>query len=298
MFEYQPKPPYPIDMIFDSSQSYNPVSPSFSVNSLKNVIGASVLWAQIPFSHYVIDRTCNEFEVRAGTTATITSLPWTKILLKPGTYSPKDFEYQLREAFSNTAIENNVAFNAYMDRHTLRLVIYNTGLEITESFQFRCTNKILAKILGVGEGVEYVSIREQLWRDGTLLNSGAVMEYIEFPGLLNLQPNTYMIIESSLAENMPGFGKALNAQSTQLLNMPILGNFGSVLHYQGSGVMVPCDPQTISNVEIRIILPDRTEYAVNNLLPDSPIVTQNSINLNGLPFVICIRFWLDYNIRS
>lgn len=56
----------PIDVLFDSgsvvNQTGTPDAPLFIVSpQITDVIGYSLLWANIPFTYYVIDDTCNTF---------------------------------------------------------------------------------------------------------------------------------------------------------------------------------------------------------------------------------------------
>lgn len=120
----------PVDVIFDSALINDQVpnisgtsdNPTFNVApGIKDVVGFSMLWANVPFTYYVIDETNNQLGLRdsLGTTYLL--------VLVNGTYNAINLISQLNEAVVLSGIPSPLNYKWYLDSTTSQLVLYNAS---------------------------------------------------------------------------------------------------------------------------------------------------------------------------
>lgn len=116
-------------MLFDSGSVINQTgtadAPSFIINpQLTDVVGYALLWANIPFTYYVIDDTCNTFKF---TDAAVTNQ---LITIAPGTYNAITLVEALSSAFgagspyATAAGGGAVTYTWFVNPDTNKLCVY------------------------------------------------------------------------------------------------------------------------------------------------------------------------------
>lgn len=117
----------PIDVLFDSGSVVNQTgtadSPSYIVTpALTDVIGYSMLWANIPFTYYVIDDMCNTFLFTDATVA------GQIITIAPGTYNAITLVEALTDAFkagsAYASAGGSVVYTWFVNPDTNKLSVY------------------------------------------------------------------------------------------------------------------------------------------------------------------------------
>lgn len=319
----------PVDLIFDSNYASNgdKDNPTFYVNPpLENVVGVGILWANIPYSYYTIDRFNNQFFLandanNGGAIATCN--------IRPGTYNPESFCRELERCFAQSAVLDGVNMKCYMDPATARLTIYNRFLPQGKQFVIWAENPYLCEIMGIPVGgtnpwnpssfgisprfkTLFINGEQILPAGGTGNNNDAqnrvwVWQAI---GLMNLSYASNINIHSSLSTDM-GIANRTdhNAPSDLLLKIPVTSNFTSFINYNTYQMITPVRRMNLDMINFYLTLPGRSTYAkaskdlkdsvesdqagspIDPLLPD--YIKTSYLPLNGQGFQIAVRFLVD-----
>jgi hypothetical protein len=277
----------------------------FEVTNLNNISAMTLLWANIPYSYYVIDRLNNEFQIiyenEEPEEEQVTAVA---CRIQPGTYTPPSFCNELRRVFtSNENVYAGADYRAYIDDRTARLVIYNTSLTGNENFKILINDKYLAEILGFPLGTTVTSHFGQLFKDGELLdsdNDDNNLHYIVAPGLLNLTFASVIELRSNLSNYLEYSSRRPTWGSEVVGIFPLNTIFTGYLFQPGNGNAVPCGKlPSLPHVEFYLSLPGRDKYAANSTSEDNnDYVIQQELPLNGQGFQVCIRFHEDTGYQS
>jgi hypothetical protein len=276
----------PVDIIFDSNYADNGDldAPSFYMDPpLGNVVGIGVLWANIPYSYFTIDRFNNQFffqnNANGGGAIAVCSI-------RPGTYNPDSFCRELERCFAQSAVEDGVNMRCYMDPATARLTIYNRFLPVSKQFIIWCENQLLCDILGLPNNANGtpnpwgpslgISPRfkthfvngEQILPGGGAGNNNDSLKRIwvwQPIGLLNLSYASNINIHSSLSTDM-GIANRIDskAPSDMLLKIPVTSNFTSFINYNTYQMITPVRRLNLDRVDFYLTLPGRSVYAKNS----------------------------------
>lgn len=119
----------PVDIVFDSTTARDRDNPRFTLSPiLSNVVGYSVIWANVTFSYFTIDRLNNEFmlymedDLRAfrdlpDVYSILTAKPNARIYyrifcrINPGTYNPITLAHELKRVFGTEPIVEAVRYD-------------------------------------------------------------------------------------------------------------------------------------------------------------------------------------------
>lgn len=119
----------PVDIVFDSREAHDFDNPSFLLRpSLNNVVGYSVIWANVTFSYFTVDLLNNGFMLymeddgRAfqnlpAVYSILTAFPRSRIFyrifcrLNPGTYNPITLSHELKRVFATEPIVEAVRYD-------------------------------------------------------------------------------------------------------------------------------------------------------------------------------------------
>ncbi len=305
----------PYDIIFDSNyaDNGNPDNPRFVFKQpLNNVIGYSVVWVNMPFSYYTIDRMNNEFYYydkasRPGETEILCQI-------RPGTYSATTFAQEMQRCIYQAGVTDGINLNAFIDPVTAKLTMYNRGLPLSEPWAIKIPedNITLGSIMGFLPGVRYTAAWRQVFRDGEKVERLGVdaedkMWTIVAEGQVNLTFSSVINVHSSLT----AYGEVRtdpNEPDSKLIKVPLTSNFTSFINYSTFQPTIPCRRTEISNVEFYLRLPGRDVYGKDSKelevegeddpFPNKPkFIPVQYLPLNGNGFQVCVRFIIDNAVR-
>lgn len=275
----------PIDVVLDSEEiatsdqvTGTRDNPSFTINPpITECVGLAVLYASVPFTYYVIDRTCNSFELTYQSTTYTCSMT-------PGTFNSTNVGGELIAAISRAA-DSTVAgsFTAYVDTTDNNFVIYNNtaGSGISFTLNFNVLNSVY-RTLGFNQS-SYSSAATTFYDNS---ETAITKHRVIAPRVINLTGPGQMYLNSDLGGSL--FGKVRNQTAAQgLLGFwPVNSNYtGTIETFRENPIMIPVGKSTITKINLKLLLGNRTEYDVSNtgILDHLP--------LNGESFQVAIRFF-------
>lgn len=296
-----PSPLLPVDVVFDSRRSENRDRPYFQVEpTLENVVAYQVLWTNVPFSFYTIDKSNNQFQMRsmnAGNTM-ITQV----ITLDPGTYTPDALRAQMREHITKSGLPDAVNYDCYIQSHNAKFVIYNRrNSNSSNPFYLDFFDSNLATMLGFKPNTTYTSTWDTFYKDGEAVENITdppgpggkfALWSLEAPGLCNLLQSPYIKFHAQF-NGMRNDAARLNDGYDQLLcATPITSNFTSQILYQGIPEPINLGGSySVYSVAMYLTHGDRKSYRT----ADNQVV--NYLPLNGEGFQVCIRFYVDNGVK-
>lgn len=267
----------PIDVVFDSGEvdtgraSGTSDNPRFAMlPAIERCVGISLIYANIPFTYYVIDETNNQFKVGSTTCS-----------IAPGTYNSVNLIPQLQLATTGL----NLAF--FVDVTTSKLVSY---LTVAGSFtlDFNVANSC-AEVLGFAQ-TSYASIDPATVPLYDNADTLLTKQYIQGPRVVNLSGPSQMFVSSDLGSII--YGNVRN----QTGNKSLIGFFPVNNNYQGTIDMVrenppviKTSPVNVSTVELKLTIGNRTSYGASGL---------SYLSLNGEYFQVAIRFWVESDVNE
>lgn len=267
----------PIDVVFDSAEVDTgravgtTDNPRFTLlPAIERCVGLSVIYANVPFTYYVIDETNNKFNVTTSGTTTCTVVP--------GTYNSINLIPQLLLA------TNGLNLQFFVDLTTSKLVTYyNSTSPFTLDFN---VTESIADVLGFDK-VAYSSVTTGIYDNADALITNS---FVQAPRVVNLSGPSQMFLNSDLGSII--YGKVRN----QTGNKSLLGFWPVNSNYQGTIDMVRENPPVIktsavniSNLNLSLSIGNRTSYGANS----SPY-----LSLNGEAFQIGIRFWVESDLNT
>lgn len=302
-----------IDVLFDSTTADNKDKPMFTLSPpVENVVGITLVWANVPFSYYTIDNLNNEITVQIWVTDAYVDHVRR---LRPGTYNPDTLADEFMRLFQMDAeIQYAGGFQAFFDVARAKLIIYNADMIPLEGdeagFRIYTESPQLGSILGwsLNDDDQYMltSQFQQVWRNSAIVaaeydettypDEEDRIHYAEPDGLLNLAYSPVLRLHSNLAGTMSNC-RTQSDRTNVMAHIPIQGNFQSFMFYQPMSAMAPIGRQDITSAEFYLTLPDRTSYGSENVFnyetQESSVVTVPYLPLNGEGFQVCVRFHLD-----
>lgn len=295
------------EIVFDSATSVNnnADNPTWFLADNRNVVGSTIVSATIPFSFYVIDRSCNTFTMMTHTAEGDSECI---IYINPGTYSPTGFQNELRRALAqhvadgttagttvDPPLEDHLGYFFWMNTETLRLNVYNISedVETGDTFSIKVDNENLAKMMGFTAGVTYTSTREVLYVNGEPLNSGNAVLVVKAPEILNLLQEKCLNLHGELHGLDTTTEKPVKKDNL-LMSCPIQGSFGNYFTHINTGLTQTVHKTPITVFEAYFQLGERTEYYANSRSQtNTDTVSQNYVPFNKMPFQITVRFYYD-----
>lgn len=274
----------PIDVIFDSNEvgvspqvtgTYD--NPTFTLlPAIEDCVGIAITKAIVPFTYYVIDETCNQFDFSYNGST------WNNVTVSPGTYTKDNIGAQLVAAIA-TAGYAGPPLEIYMDKSSLRLVIYQTALG-TGPFTITFSNpqRILADILGFD--VDSVTSTTATFRDNSE-NVISGLHNVTGPTVINFMGPQLMYLDSEIGSFIYGSFRNQTSNKNLLGAWDIDQDYHGIIKFNNEDpVRRPMTSSNISRVDLKLTIGNRTTYSVNG--KSTPY-----LQLNGEPFQIGIRFW-------
>ena len=299
---------FPIDVVLDSAET--PISrsgsprdnPLFTLDPpIDNVVGLSVLTAQLPFSYYVVDAFTQQLEI------TIDGSTY-RVYLEMGSFTPSTistmFQNVITFAYSSstpraggvemvsgggavTDLNTEYGFRLLCDETNSRSVIYiSDSGEYTTSFTLNMDIAYSCRdILGFG-AQSYASAQSNVFDsvDALIANTHNVVSTYTF----NLSGPSYLFLHSSMAANLP-FGAVRNlTTSTDMIQDVIVNqNYRGILQFVNNfPVKIPFTSTRITNFDLFWTLGTRTRFGL------SQSAATTHVQLLGQPFQVKIRFYV------
>ncbi len=305
-----------VDIVFDSGIYSRALrdQPKFDNINLSNVVGFTPLWANIPFTFYVVDQLNNTFTLSVINAADSLYDDVT-ITLQPGTYNTTTLEYAFKEAIVGasgfpadapggvTWAVSQTQFVVYMDPVRTRLRFYHP----TQDFKITIANSELAEILGFVPELTYSNGSAVLYRDGLQLIGGVAVKYIEAPYTMNLLGSPVVNVHCSelanLATGLHVTDRAVSAEATVtatqsdiVMCVPINNSYAGIISYIHPVAAINCPNQTLQNATFYLTHGDRattTKITLPGLQNSDYELQTRVLSLNGSPFQVAIRFYVD-----
>jgi hypothetical protein len=288
----------PIDVVFDSDEvttSNNATgirdNPTFIIEPpITDCVGVSLLYANVPFTYYVIDNTNNRFNVTITTGGnTATNAPCT---IAPGTYNSQNIGAQVVNALVAGAIAAQAGsaaitnVDAFVDNTDVKLVVRRlTGaLTAGDSFtlNFNVSNSA-ARVLGFAETTYSSSFSSGLFDNQEVAIVGHALKS---PRVVNLTGPAQMFLYSDFGSAL--YGKVRNQKATAPLIgfWPINANYtGTIETFRETPMRIPISSSTISKCTLGLLLGNRIRY--NN----DGVGDVSYLQLNGEAFQVALRFY-------
>ena len=276
----------PVDVVFDGDEialservTGTRDNPIFNITPpITDCVGVALLYASIPFTYYVVDNTCNRFDLTYSSTTYECSLT-------PGTYNAQNIGGEFIAAIlrgANSTVSS--AFLAFVDNTDMNFVVYNNtaGSGTSFSLNFNITNSAY-QILGFNQ-TSYSSSTTTFY-DNT--ETAISKHNIIAPRVINLTGPGQMYLNSDFGGNL--FGKVRNQTAAQGLVgfWPVNANYtGTIETFRDNPMRIPVGRSTISSINLKLLLGNRTAYdngdgrGIRDHLP-----------LNGEAFKVAIRFF-------
>ena len=136
----------PIDVVFDGDEialSNNVTgsrdNPTFNISPpITDCVGMALLYTSVPFTYYVIDNTCNRFDL------TYQSSTY-QCLISPGTYNSQNIGGEFTAAIARASTSTiGGQFTAFVDNTDTNFVVYNNtaGSGLAFSLDFNVSNSV------------------------------------------------------------------------------------------------------------------------------------------------------------
>ena len=273
----------PIDVIFDSIEvgtsqvGGSRDNPTFNLlPAIEQCVGIAVTYANVPFTYFVIDNTCNTFTI-------IDSLAVSRLVtLVPGSYNSVNIVTQLRSAILKAGYVDTLEI--FVDSTTSKLVIYKTSnIAAPFTIQFTTAETDLARLLGFPVG-STVSTTADVVNDSDVILTGR--SNLSGTNVVNLSGPSQMFLDSDLGASI--FGSVRNqAGNRNLLGFwPVNSNYqGTVEYVNMNPEMIPMTAKNLSRLNLSLTIGNRPSYNAKG-------VQTSYLQLNGEPFQIGLRFWV------
>jgi hypothetical protein len=291
----------PIDVLFDSELaddanndyvSGTRDNPTFSIYpAISDVVGVCVMYANIPFTYYVIDSTNNKFTFTSdGDTAKIITIP-------PGTYNSLTIAATLTNIIKSTSSileqTGSKGFYVYVDSSTGRLVFANeldTDEEAeADGFSFIFDqDESPHKVLGYDPNVLYTADYALNHRDD---NDKIFIGYkVEGSRTVNLTGPAQMFLNSDFGSAIYGSVRNQTNFKALLGFWPVNANYQGTIEYSRENpVMIPMSKTTLSKISLSLTLGNRTRFS------DADNNEADFLELNGEAFQVGLRFYVSDN---
>jgi hypothetical protein len=268
----------PIDVIFDSGQvdmgnaTGSTDNPKFTLlPAVEKCVGISLIYANIPFTYYVVDETNNQFKFN-GALCTI----------QPGTYNSINIVPQLNLAATNAGALNTSFF---VDSTTSKLV---ASLTVVGTFTLDFTvGNTVASVLGF-DNIIYSSSSTPTIYDNS--DVALTNDYIQAPRVVNLSGPSQMFLNSDLGSVIYGNVRNQSGARSLLGFWPVNANYqGTIDMIRENPPVIKTSPVNISSLNLNLTIGNRISYgALNNAY----------LSLNGEAFQVGIRFWVETDINE
>jgi len=272
----------PIDVIFDSDEvgglqvGGTKDNPIFTLlPAIEDCVGIAVTYANVPFTYFVIDNTCNQFAIRDSLDTLY--LP----ILTPGSYNSVNIVTQIKAAIAASGYPDGL--EVFVDSTTSKLVFYKTT-NPTASFKIEwiASQPGLPRLLGFPT-TSTLSTNAAFVNDSDVTISS--VHNLSGTNVVNLSGPSQMFLDSDLGSLI--FGSVRN----QAGNRGLLGFWPVNSNYQGTiefinlnPEMIPMTSTKISRLNLGLTLGNRTTYNAKG-------TASSYLQLNGEPFQIGLRFW-------
>lgn len=264
----------PIDVIFDSDEvgsvqvGGTKDKPTYVLlPAIEDCIGVAVTYANVPFTYFVIDDTCN-----------VLSLNGNSVTIIPGTYNSVNISTQLKSLFSAYISDIEI----FIDSTTSKMVIYSLTATV---FTVLFGSEQLAKIFGFNN-LSNTSTTATFLNDSDTAVVGK--HNVQGNKVANLTGPSQMFLDSDLGSGI--FGSVRNQTGNRgLLGFwPINSNYqGTIEYINPNPEMIPMTKTKISRLNLSLTIGNRTSYGTAG----SPGTNTNYLQLNGEPFQVGLRFW-------
>lgn len=276
----------PIDVVFDGDEialSNNVTgsrdNPTFNISPpITDCVGMALLYTSVPFTYYVIDNTCNRFDL------TYQSSTY-QCLISPGTYNSQNIGGEITAAIARASTSTiGGQFTAFVDNTDTNLVIYNNtaGSGLAFSLNFNVSNSVY-QTLGFNQ-TTYSSTTTRFFDN----NENPIDKHnIIAPRVVNLTGPGQMYLNSDLGGSL--FGKVRNQTAAQgiLGFWPINANYtGTIETFRDNPLRIPIGRSNITTISLKLLLGNRTRY--NN---GDGSGEKDHLQLNGEAFKVAIRFF-------
>lgn len=289
----------PVDVVLDSLSRDTGTAdyPGFNFDpKMLNVVGVQPLWVNIPYSYYVIDRNCNDFQITATNSGVDTV---TQVFLQPGTYNPETLAYEFKRALSSSVTYAGIDYEVFMDPVTAHFTIYNPTFVDADKFTIQVDNDYLASILGFVAGTPYPSSLTAVWQSGVQQSPERTngIHAVQAPGLLNLAFSSLINVFTGFTRTVPSITRSQTDKDNIIGKAPVNTNFLGYIFYQFGNEVTKIPPTKIDFIKVYLQLSGRTSYAALSKTPtNNDFVNTTYLPLNGQGFQIAIRFWVDEGV--
>lgn len=269
----------PIDLVLDSAEKTagSKDYPSFTLSpAIEDVVGATVFYANIPFTYDVVDYTNNVCLIFVGGTPQLFDLTI-------GTYTSSNLLVELSKRLQDSGLSGAANYKFFIEADTNRLIIYN---DAGVSFSWLTTSsRTSASLLGFEAGQSYDSFT------GTLIDSTDTVigpfPYVRSPFSVNLSGSGQMYLH---CPQLQGYIKGAIRSGPNMSDIvgfwPVNANYLNYIIYQNAiPAVVPFTQTTISNLDFYLTLGSKNSYGT------SASSLQKYLSLKGQTFQIGIRFY-------
>lgn len=280
----------PVDIILDSTQAGTSDrvtgttdAPVFNLfPAVEDCVGVSLIYANVPFTYYVIDSTNNKFTIQSADYGTAAACE-----IDPGTYNSINIGNQILDAIKR---KNNAAsttqYVVYIDSTSGKLVWYDQTTTPLSGNTFQLDFSVIDSVgptLGFNAAI-YAS-SSQTFRDDT--ETAITKPVIFAPRVANLTGPSQMFLASDFG------GAVYGSVRNQSSNQPLLGFWPVNSNYQGTieyvretPPVIPISRTNVSSIRLGLLIGNRTRYGVSG----SSTATQEFLSLNGEGYQIGLRF--------
>ena len=274
----------PIDLILDSTLATDNTAfvtgtrdePVFSlVPPIDDCVGISLIYANVPFTYYVIDDTNNKFG-------------WTNNLgaqfnctIVPGTYNSINIGNQLIDALGRAGV-TTTSLIFYVDSTTGKMVIYDSA---NPSFSIRFAGYADSAHQALGFDKTDYAASVQTFRDDAeqVITSKAV---VFAPRVVNLTGPAQMYLASDFGSAVYGSVRNQTGNQGLLGFWPVNSNYqGTVEFVREAPPIIPISRTSISRIKLGLLIGARTSYGIGDTT-----ARQSALGLNGEGYQIGLRF--------
>jgi len=288
----------PVDVLFDSDLANDSGdiyvggsrdSPNFNLfPALSDVKGVSLIYANVPFTYYVIDSTNNKFTFQVdGGGDTLITIP-------PGTYNSitiaSTLENIIRANVTLTEDSASKGFYCYVDSTTGKLTFQNQTDTNDDTLASGYTIKFDQtesphKILGF-DPTTYTAT----YVAGTTDDTDVPINSYVLTGerTVNLTGPAQMFLNSDLGSAIYGSVRNQSNFKGLLGFWPVNANYqGTIEYVREDPPIIPMSKTSISKINLSLTLGNRERYSNLNGQVNP------YLQLNGEAFQVGLRFWLD-----
>ncbi len=276
----------PIDIIFDSDQvdtSTNVTGvrdrPIFTLQpAIENCVGVALLYANVPFTYYVIDNTNNHFGLESAGV-------YYDCTIAPGTYNSVNIASQVIDALARASVPNFTHYAAFVDNTDSKFVMYKTSnVHISFKLDFvTIPDNQCFRVLGFEQAI-YTSTTATF--NDNAENVITNTNNIKSPRVVNLSGPGQMFLASDFGPTI--YGKVRNQTSKDALIgfWPVNSNYQGTIEYSREDPpRITMSRTTVSKIQLKLLLGNRTQYAIG----DNQV---EYLPLNGEAFQVGLRFFV------